>query len=130
MSRCLPSGQSLAVLCCPGAPANALARRFCARWLVIAGGLLAMAGFALSSLAANLWVFFFTYGVCIGESRFPIPNVLLKQRILMNTAIFSPNSMLYLSMVILAMTSFTTFDFVDSLSYFSSDLFYYLYALS
>ncbi|KAI0221208.1 Monocarboxylate transporter 14 [Lamellibrachia satsuma] len=49
-----------------GAPANALARRFCARWLVVAGGLLAMAGFALSSLAGSMWVFFLTYGVCIG----------------------------------------------------------------
>ncbi|KAK2174645.1 hypothetical protein NP493_784g01003 [Ridgeia piscesae] len=45
---------------------NALASRFSTRWVVITGSVLAMTGFVLSSLAGTSWVFFFTYGICIG----------------------------------------------------------------
>ena len=45
---------------------NALASRFSTRLVVITGSLLAMAGYVLSSLAQSSWVFFFTYGICIG----------------------------------------------------------------
>ncbi|KAI0221209.1 hypothetical protein LSAT2_027402 [Lamellibrachia satsuma] len=49
-----------------GPLANALASRFCTRWLVITGAFLVSTGYVLSSLAGSQWVFFCTYGICIG----------------------------------------------------------------
>ncbi|KAI0207984.1 Monocarboxylate transporter 12 [Lamellibrachia satsuma] len=49
-----------------GPLANALASRFCTRWLVITGAFIVSTGYVLSSLAGSQWVFLCTYGICIG----------------------------------------------------------------
>ena len=66
----LSNSRTLEQLFSSSAPlSNALASRFSTRLVVITGSLLAMAGYVLSSLAQSSWVFFFTYGICIGAYK-------------------------------------------------------------